>query len=159
VVFTVAAHARVQKVWRHNRREGIRVGAAMPSPEELGHVFHLRPDLDDDGLWNDEEIALGPILRPGHDDDGLLDARSAHLSDRPLKADTDADGLTDGKSETYLTDPLNPDTERDASRMAKRSTPTTRIRSTGYRWRLVDRREEAKTYATDPLNADTDGDA
>lgn len=57
----------------------------VPAPESL--------DTDNDGLSNNEEIALGTD---------------------PTSADTDDDDLSDGDEvKIYLTDPLNPDTDGD----------------------------------------------
>jgi len=55
-------------------------------------------DFDHDGLFLEEEIALGT---------------------NPNKADTDEDGLTDGQEVRKGTDPLNPDTDGDGVKDSK----------------------------------------
>lgn len=97
------------------------------------------PDLDGDGLLNDEEKQLGTDpLNPDTDGDKLRDGEEVHTyKTNPLNKDTDGDGLTDGEEVlTYRTNPLNKDTDGDG---------------------LTDG-EEVLKYLTDPLNPDTDGD-
>ncbi|HUL44704.1 MAG TPA: OmpA family protein [Bacteroidota bacterium] len=97
------------------------------------------PDLDGDGLLNDEEVKIGTDpLNPDTDGDGLKDGDEVHIYHTdPLKKDTDGDGLTDGEEVLkYHTDPLKKDTDGDG---------------------LSDG-DEVMIYHTDPLKVDTDGD-
>lgn len=97
------------------------------------------PDLDGDGLLNDEERQLGTDpLNPDTDGDGLKDGEEVHTyRTNPLNADTDGDGLNDGDEvHKYHTDPLKMDTDGDG----------------------LNDGEEVLKYRTDPLKADTDGD-
>lgn len=97
------------------------------------------PDLDGDGLLNDEEKQIGTDpLNPDTDGDGLRDGEEVHkYHTNPLKKDTDGDGCTDGEEVLhYHTDPLNPDTDGDG----------------------LNDCDEILKYYTDPLNKDTDGD-
>jgi hypothetical protein len=73
-------------------------------------------DLSQDGISNEEKIALG--LDPTEydtDRDGLSDWYEINVSGTdPLNPDTDGDGLTDGQEVLIFgTDPLNPDTDGD----------------------------------------------
>ncbi|WP_028473670.1 Ig-like domain-containing protein [Nocardioides alkalitolerans] len=74
------------------------------------------PDIDGDGLPNDEETRIGTDPRnPDTDGDGLTDGAEVlrHGTD-PLDRDSDDDRLTDGQEVlTHRTNPLNPDTDRD----------------------------------------------
>ena len=140
-VFVIAAHAKVQKMEgsKVKRTESAWAAGSAFKGKNWATYFTYDPDLDNDGLLNSEEVALGTDPRnPDTDGDGLLDGEEVHtyLTD-PLKADTDEDGLTDGQEVlTYLTDPLKADMDDDG---------------------LTDG-QEILTYLTDPLNADTDGD-
>jgi len=74
------------------------------------------PDLDGDGLLNDEEKQIGTDpLNPDTDGDGLRDGEEVHqYKTDPLNKDTDGDGLTDGEEVLkYHTNPLNKDTDGD----------------------------------------------
>jgi hypothetical protein len=78
--------------------------------------FELFPDdLSQDGISNEEKIALG--LDPTEydtDRDGLSDAIELQVGTDPLSPDTDADGLTDGQEVLIFdTNPLEPDTDGD----------------------------------------------
>jgi len=104
---------------------------------DLGNVTD--PDRDDDGLSNDDEIALHGTDPddPDSDDDGLLDGEEIALGTSPDNADSDADGLGDASEDSeHGTDPLNPDSDDDM---------------------LLDGTEVA-THGTDPLDADSDDD-
>ena len=71
-------------------------------------------DLDGDGLYGDEEEALGTDPeRADTDEDGLPDAEELALSTAPLDSDTDDDELLDGSEGDYGADPLRPDTDED----------------------------------------------
>jgi len=140
-VFVIAAHAKVQKMEgsKVKRTESAWAAGSAFKGKNWATYFTYDPDLDNDGLLNSEEVALGTDPRnPDTDGDGLTDGQEVltYLTD-PLKADTDGDGLTDGQEvKTYGTDPLKADTDGDG---------------------LTDG-QEVKTYGTDPLKADTDGD-
>jgi hypothetical protein len=74
------------------------------------------PDMDGDGLSNDDELALGTDpLNPDTDGDGLSDGDEVHVyGTDPLNTDSDNDGLTDGDEvNVYGTNPLHVDTDRD----------------------------------------------
>ena len=108
----------------------------------LNFLAYLRvenPDLDGDGLLNNDEKKIGTDpLNPDTDGDGLKDGEEVYTyKTDPLNKDTDGDDLTDGEEVlTYKTNPLNKDTDGDG---------------------LMDG-QEVKKYRTDPLNPDTDGD-
>ncbi len=96
------------------------------------------PDLDADGLSNDEEALIGTSPSdPDSDDDGLPDGEefSTRGTD-PLRVDTDGDLLGDGEEvRTHGTDPLRTDTDGD---------------SLGDRFELLN--------GLNPLATDSDGD-
>jgi hypothetical protein len=63
-------------------------------------------DLDGD--------AVGDVCDPDIDGDGLVNEQEAVLGTDPRNPDTDSDGLTDGEEvNVYTTNPLNPDTDGD----------------------------------------------
>jgi outer membrane protein OmpA-like peptidoglycan-associated protein len=105
----------------------------------FAYLKEQNPDLDGDGLLNDEERELKTDpLNPDTDGDGLRDGEEVHkYKTDPLNKDTDGDGLTDGEEVlTYHTDPLKKDTDGDG----------------------LNDGEEVLQYKTDPLKPDTDGD-
>ncbi|MBA4311261.1 MAG: hypothetical protein C0417_01385 [Chlorobiaceae bacterium] len=107
--------------------------------ELFAFLKEQNPDLDGDGLLNDEERQLKTDpLNPDTDGDGLKDGEEVHTyKTDPLNKDTDGDGLTDGEEVLiYHTNPLNKDTDGDG---------------------LTDG-DEVLNYKTDPLKPDTDGD-
>jgi outer membrane protein OmpA-like peptidoglycan-associated protein len=107
--------------------------------ELFAFLKEQNPDLDGDGLLNDEERQLGTDpLNPDTDGDGLKDGEEVHTyKTDPLNPDTDGDGCKDGEEVlTYKTNPLKPDTDGEG---------------------LTDC-DELKTHKTDPLKPDTDGD-
>jgi len=77
-------------------------------------TFTVDSDLDDDGLPNTQETAIGTNPNdPDTDNDGLTDGQEVKgfsisvcgrsavtMKTNPLKADTDADGLNDGREKT-----------------------------------------------------------
>ena len=77
-------------------------------------TFTVDSDLDDDGLPNTQETAIGTDPNdPDTDNDGLTDGQEVKgfsisvcgrsavtMKTNPLKADTDADGLSDGREKT-----------------------------------------------------------
>ncbi len=74
----------------------------------------VRVDTDGDGLFDDEEIALGTNPKnPDSDNDGLTDYDEVRIyGTDPLNPDTDGDGLTDSEEvKIYGTDPLKWDTD------------------------------------------------
>jgi hypothetical protein len=72
-------------------------------------------DIDNDGVLNIDEFALGTDLRDSDsDNDNLSDGEEVNLGTDPLNRDTDGDSLWDGYEKDELgTDPLNPDTDGD----------------------------------------------
>ncbi|MBI2258319.1 MAG: CotH kinase family protein [Flavobacteriia bacterium] len=92
-------------------------------------IAHFIPDpvdndLDDDGLLNDEETALGTDPNnPDTDGDGILDMAEVNQGSNPLDicdpqplaliCDTDGDGLINQEEIDLGTDPNNPDTDED----------------------------------------------
>ena len=64
-------------------------------------------DLDQDGLSNVQEYALGTSANSADTDaDGLGDSQERTLGTDPSKADTDEDGLPDGWENTHSLNPL-----------------------------------------------------
>lgn len=121
------------------------------------------PDIDGDGLSNDDEAQLGPAqtahalcptatgptdpLKLDTDGDGFTDGAECMLGTDPVDpaskpptsyatGDTDSDGLPDAFEVTIGTDPLKVDTDGD---------------------KLIDS-AEFFYYGSDPLNAHTDGE-
>jgi hypothetical protein len=80
-------------------------------------VLDSQEDLDDDGLTNAQEAALGtdPLLADT-DGDSLSDSVEA-LSPTldPMVGDTDSDGLVDDSELRLGTDPANPDSDADGT--------------------------------------------
>lgn len=97
-----------------------------------------RVDSDGDGLYDDEEAALGtnPDLADS-DGDGLSDLEEIYVTETdPLSTDTDADGLEDAEEWAWpTTDPTNADSDDDG----------------------LDDADEV-LLGTDPWAPDTDGD-
>lgn len=96
--------------------------------EEIFGTDKNKPDTDDDGLTDYEEIALigtDPLVYDSVtegtsdadadcDGDGLTNKEELTLGTSPTDVDTDFDGLTDyDEIYVYNTDPLNPDTDGD----------------------------------------------
>lgn len=96
--------------------------------EEIFGTDKNKPDTDDDGLTDYEEIALtgtDPLVYDSVtegisdadadcDEDGLTNKEELTLGTSPTSADTDFDGLSDyDEINVYNTDPLNPDTDGD----------------------------------------------
>ncbi|HEX3130768.1 MAG TPA: carboxypeptidase regulatory-like domain-containing protein [Thermoanaerobaculia bacterium] len=91
------------------------------SPEEARDIvnFAVPSDIDDDGLSDQEEAALGtdPLSRDT-DGDGLPDKYEVDQGLDPLdpsdgQVDTDGDGLNDGEEFALGTDPTRVDTDGD----------------------------------------------
>jgi hypothetical protein len=82
---------------------------ATETPEAPTATATPSNDIDDDGLTNDEEAALGTDPENADTDgDGLRDAAEVDYTD-PLNADTDGDGFSDGDEDLiYGTDPNDP---------------------------------------------------
>ena len=109
----------------------------------------ISEDSDNDGLSNNEEVALGTDPNnPDSDGDGISDGQEVNIDNTdPLDdcdhvdgtalgtSDCDADDLTTDEETTLGTDPNNPDTDNDG---------------------LTD--SEEVDLGTDPLNPDSDGD-
>lgn len=76
----------------------------------------LKPDTDEDGLLDGQEVTLNktnPLL-PDTDNDGLSDGDEVlKYRTNPLNLDTDGDALKDGDEISHRTDPLNADTDKD----------------------------------------------
>ncbi|GGX72900.1 hypothetical protein GCM10007392_45320 [Saccharospirillum salsuginis] len=71
-------------------------------------------DLDQDGLTNSEEIALGSHLTlADSDSDGIDDNEEAALGTSPILADSDYDGLNDLREVELGLNPVNEDTDGD----------------------------------------------
>ena len=103
--------------------------------------FHVRLDSDDDGLPDEDELALGTDPHnPDTDGDGLLDGFEVNNGFDPLSAgeqagDPDGDGLDNLREQLLGTDPNNEDTDADG---------------------LADGVEVE--LGTNPLSTDSDGD-
>ncbi len=70
------------------------------------------PDIDGDGLTNEEELALGTDPRnPDSDGDGLNDGAEVAVGSDPLNPDTDGDGLLDGVDSNPLVPAATPTLE------------------------------------------------
>ncbi|MEZ4529609.1 MAG: hypothetical protein R2855_01145 [Thermomicrobiales bacterium] len=81
-----------------------------------GTVPTIKVDSDGDGLYDDDEAALGSDPNnPDSDQDGLSDGDEVHIyGSSPTSMDTDGDGLPDYNEVTQQgTDPANPDTDGD----------------------------------------------
>ncbi len=108
--------------------------------EETEGTNPLKPDTDEDGLTDGDEVHLyGTLpLEADSDDDGLDDYEEVMTyTTMPRCNDSDADGLLDGEEiNDYGTDPLDRDSDND----------------------LLFDGEEVNTYGTEPLIDDTDGD-
>lgn len=96
--------------------------------EEAYESDITKPDTDDDGLTDLEEISIiktDPIVydsiqngiadgEADMDDDGLSNVLELELGTNPRNSDTDGDDLLDGEEvNTYLTNPLLFDTDED----------------------------------------------
>ena len=117
-------------------------------------------DSDGDGLINSDETKFGTDpLKPDTDDDGLLDGQEVTLNKtNPLAPDTDNDGLTDGDEVLkHKTNPLIPDTDgdslKDADEINRRTDP---LNPDTDKDGLGDGVEI--NFGTDPLQIDTDKD-
>jgi outer membrane protein OmpA-like peptidoglycan-associated protein len=145
------------------------------------------PDIDGDGLKNDEEedIYLTNYENPDSDGDGLRDGEEVlkyktnplnvdtdgdklfdydeviKYKTDPNKVDTDDDGLSDyDELMVYKTEPLKADTDNDGLNDKEELTThkTNPLKADTDNDGLKDG-EEILKYKTDPLKADTDGDA
>ena len=96
------------------------------------------PDADNDGLSDEDEIAIGSDPgNPDTDGDGLDDGLEVDFGSDPLDDDTDGDGLDDSEEVLELgTDPTQVDTDNDG----------------------IDDGTEVLVFETDPLDEDTDSD-
>ena len=77
----------------------------------------IRPDTDNDGLLDHEEIAIGSdINKVDSDGDGLSDFDEVDIfSTSPIRPDTDGDGLDDGSEIRGGFDPREPTESADGS--------------------------------------------
>ncbi|MBE7552578.1 MAG: hypothetical protein HS126_16025 [Anaerolineales bacterium] len=127
-------------------------------------------DSDNDGLSNDQEIALGTDPNdPDTDNDGMPDGWEVdHVLDpktNDANGDADSDGLTNLEEYHHGTDPRNPDTDGDGLpdgwEVRQGLDPTD---STGNNGASGDpdgdqlTNEEEYQNGTHPNNPDTDGD-
>ena len=110
--------------------------------------FSLFVDLDTDG------DGLGDTIDPDIDGDGVTNEQEIIDGTDPLKADTDGDGVIDGKEKTDGTDP------KDSCKFILAS--QTLATSTAWNTADCDgdgvTNAQEKADGTDPLKADTDGD-
>jgi len=83
---------------------------ATETPAEPTATATPSNDIDDDGLTNDEEAALGTNPENADTDgDGLRDPNEIDYTD-PLNPDTDGDGFSDGDEDLIFgTDPNDPE--------------------------------------------------
>jgi gliding motility-associated-like protein len=110
--------------------------------------FSLFVDLDTDG------DGLGDTIDPDIDGDGVTNEQEIIDGTDPLKADTDGDGVIDGKEKTDGTDP------KDSCKFILASqtlAPSTAWNTADCDGDGVTNAQE-KADGTDPLKADTDGD-
>ena len=110
--------------------------------------FSLFVDLDTDG------DGLGDTIDPDIDGDGVTNEQEIIDGTDPLKADTDGDGVTDGKEKTDGTDP------KDSCKFILASqtlAPSTAWNTADCDGDGVTNAQE-KADGTDLLKADTDGD-
>lgn len=110
--------------------------------------FSLFVDLDTDG------DGLGDTIDPDIDGDGVTNEQEIIDGTDPLKADTDGDGVIDGKEKTDGTDP------KDSCKFILASqtlAPSTAWNTADCDGEGVTNAQE-KADGTDPLKADTDGD-
>lgn len=124
-------------------------------------VIRASGDLDDDGLANEREAALGTGLRTmDTDGDGLSDGLEIGTYETsPTRRDSDGDTLADAAEvHTHGTDPTTVDTDSDGlpdHHELARSTNPTRPDSDGDG--QADG-AEVNVHGTDPGDPDTDGD-
>lgn len=78
------------------------------------------PDIDNDGLENEEELIFGTDPNnPDTDNDGLLDGQEKEIGTDPNNSDSDEDGISDGTEGALDTDndgvvnPLDLDSDND----------------------------------------------
>lgn len=121
-----------------------------------------RPDVDNDGLGDGEEMNIFRTdpKNPDTDGDGLRDGDEITIfKTSPTNNDTDGDGLFDGDEMVrYKADPLKVDTDRDSVHdgdevLKHRTDP---LKPDTDDDGLSDA-EELNIHKTDPLKADTDG--
>ncbi|MBD3673410.1 MAG: hypothetical protein HUJ26_07775 [Planctomycetaceae bacterium] len=113
-------------------------------------------DRDDDGLTDDQELAIGTDPEdPDTDDDGLLDGTEVDIADgtacpNPLIADSDGDTLVDGLEVNVLgTSPCLADTDDDGIPDNEDPTPLEPGATTGFF------EEALRQLAADILDTDT----
>ncbi len=122
-------------------------------------------DRDGDGLYDEDEIALGTdVDNPDTDGDGLQDGPEVHdYQTDPLLIDTDGDGMSDKfEVDWWMFDPLDPtdgplDWDGDGLTNAEEEANQTNPTNPDSDYDGLHDGDEVHTYATDPNNADTDG--
>ena len=131
-------------------------------PEQFNENFieEVLNDSDNDGLTNEEELAIGT-------DPNLVDTDGDSLSDReelevyktnPLNMDSDNDGYTDGEEIDMLRNPNGDGALLQVPEgTIEMNEEDTILLVDSDEDKLLDDEEEM-TYGTDPLNSDTDGD-
>ncbi|MEQ1568452.1 MAG: hypothetical protein ABMA64_22640 [Myxococcota bacterium] len=115
-------------------------------------------DHDLDGLYDDEEAALGTDpFSSDTDADGILDPDEALIGTDPLDDDTDGDARTDGEEAADGTDPLDPDSDDDGLSDGGEALAGTDPWNDDTDGDNLPDGEEG-LLGTDPLSIDTDGD-
>ncbi len=137
----------------------VAIDKTAPNSDLLGDACD--PDIDNDGLANSVEAAVGPA-GAAH---ALCPGASANTD--PLKLDTDGDGVTDGAECALGSDPANaaskpvlggPDSDFDGLSDAFELTIGTDPANKDTDGDGVTDGVEYKGYGTSPLLADTDAD-
>ncbi len=115
------------------------------------------PDLDGDGLSDDEEGSLGTLYNDWDtDDDGLSDKLEYDLGTNPTRADSDGDGLSDGLEYRIGTEIKSEDSDDDGLTDGDEVFhPTVGDWAGGWAVTLPTR---TAWVFSDPLDADSDGD-
>ncbi|MBL4672768.1 MAG: carboxypeptidase regulatory-like domain-containing protein, partial [Arenicella sp.] len=148
----------------------------LPAGSASGEVFALANgvqtnsltiliDDDQDGLSNEEELALGtnPLLADT-DGDGLSDGDEVNIHGTdPLSVDTDGDGLPDGVEVDNSLDPNDPadavaDADGDGLSNAEEFNLGTGINDSDSDNDGLNDGDEVNVHGTDPLDRDTDND-
>ncbi len=150
----------------------------------IKYFIFSNPDIDGDGLSNDEEKQFGSNpndidtdgdgltdyeeikiyhtnpLKKDTDDDGLSDYEEVHqYHTNPLEADTDGDGINDFYEVTmYKSNPLKRDSDDDGIPDGEEIKYKTDSNYFDSDHDGLSDYDEIYIYKTDPTKADTDGD-